>query len=33
DGAIEQLVGSAARSPLTQRSTNAVVDVSINYQF
>ncbi|KVK90082.1 MULTISPECIES: MipA/OmpV family protein [Burkholderia] len=33
DGAVEQLVGSAARSPLAQRSTDSAVDVSINYQF
>ncbi|XOD06338.1 MipA/OmpV family protein [Burkholderia sp. 22PA0099] len=33
DGALEQLVGSARNSPLTQRSTNGVADVSVNYQF
>lgn len=33
DGAIEQLVGRASHSPITQRSTNAVTDVSVNYQF
>lgn len=33
DGAVEQLVGSARNSPITQRSTNAVADVSVNYQF
>lgn len=33
DGAIEQLVGRASHSPITQSSTNAVVDVSVNYQF
>ncbi|MCA8025933.1 MipA/OmpV family protein [Burkholderia cepacia] len=33
DGAIEQLVGRAARSPITQQSTNGVFDMSVNYQF
>ena len=33
DFALEQLVGSAARSPITQRSSNGVLDLSINYQF
>ncbi|WP_366146123.1 MipA/OmpV family protein [Paraburkholderia sp.] len=33
DGGVEQLVGNAARSPIVQRSTNGVADVSINYQF
>lgn len=33
DGAVEQLVGRAARSPITQQSTNGVFDMSINYQF
>nr|WP_231936064.1 MULTISPECIES: MipA/OmpV family protein [unclassified Burkholderia] len=32
-GAVEQLVGAAARSPLVTRSTQAVVDVSISYRF
>jgi outer membrane scaffolding protein for murein synthesis (MipA/OmpV family) len=31
--AIEQLVGSAANSPITQRSTSAVVAVSVDYNF
>ena len=33
DFALEQLVGSAKRSPVTQRSSNGVLDLSINYQF
>jgi outer membrane scaffolding protein for murein synthesis (MipA/OmpV family) len=33
DLALEQLVGSAAASPVTQRSSNAVLDLAINYQF
>jgi outer membrane scaffolding protein for murein synthesis (MipA/OmpV family) len=33
DFALEQLVGSAARSPITQRSSNGVLDLSINYEF
>jgi outer membrane scaffolding protein for murein synthesis (MipA/OmpV family) len=33
DFALEQLVGSAARSPVTQRASNGVLDLSINYQF
>jgi outer membrane scaffolding protein for murein synthesis (MipA/OmpV family) len=33
DFALEQLVGSAARSPITQRASNGVLDLSINYQF
>ena len=33
DFALEQLVGSAAHSPITQRSSNGVLDLSINYQF
>ncbi len=33
DGAVQQLVGSARNSPITQRSTNAVADVSVNYEF
>jgi outer membrane scaffolding protein for murein synthesis (MipA/OmpV family) len=33
DLALEQLVGSAARSPITQRSSNGVLDLSVNYQF
>lgn len=33
DGALEQLVGSAANSPVTHRSTTGVADISINYQF
>jgi outer membrane scaffolding protein for murein synthesis (MipA/OmpV family) len=33
DGAVEQLVGSAKNSPITQKSTNAVVDLSFAYQF
>ncbi|WP_374992757.1 MipA/OmpV family protein [Burkholderia multivorans] len=33
DGAIEQLVGRAARSPITQQSTNGVFDMSVNYRF
>lgn len=33
DGAIEQLVGRASHSPITQSSTNAVMDMSVNYQF
>jgi outer membrane scaffolding protein for murein synthesis (MipA/OmpV family) len=33
DFALEQLVGSAAHSPVTQRSSNGVLDLSINYQF
>jgi outer membrane scaffolding protein for murein synthesis (MipA/OmpV family) len=33
DVAVQQLVGSAARSPITQVSTNGVFDFSINYQF
>ncbi|AOK56252.1 structural protein MipA [Burkholderia stagnalis] len=33
DGAIEQLVGRAAHSPVTQQTTNGVLDLSVNYQF
>ncbi|WP_175763057.1 MipA/OmpV family protein [Burkholderia ambifaria] len=33
DGAIEQFVGRARRSPITQQSTNGVFDMSVNYQF
>jgi outer membrane scaffolding protein for murein synthesis (MipA/OmpV family) len=33
DFALEQLVGSAARSPVTQRSSNGVLDLSVNYEF
>ncbi|KWB86358.1 MipA/OmpV family protein [Burkholderia ubonensis] len=33
DGALEQLVGRAARSPVTQQTTNGVLDLSVNYQF
>ncbi len=33
DGAIQQLVGSARHSPITQSSANATFDLSINYQF
>ncbi|MGH7042851.1 MAG: MipA/OmpV family protein [Acetobacteraceae bacterium] len=33
DVAIEQLVGSAARSPITESATNGVIDLSVNYQF
>jgi outer membrane scaffolding protein for murein synthesis (MipA/OmpV family) len=33
DFALEQLVGSAARSPITQRSSNGVLDLSVNYEF
>ncbi|WP_409333745.1 MipA/OmpV family protein [Burkholderia sp. Bp8963] len=33
DGAIEQLVGRASRSPITQQTTNGVLDLSVNYQF
>lgn len=33
DFALEQLVGSAKRSPITQRSSNGVLDLSINYKF
>jgi outer membrane scaffolding protein for murein synthesis (MipA/OmpV family) len=33
DLALEQLVGSAARSPITQRSSNGVLDLSVNYEF
>ncbi|KDB08216.1 MltA-interacting MipA family protein [Burkholderia sp. lig30] len=33
DGAVEQLVGQAARSPITQQTTNGVFDFSLNYQF
>ena len=33
DGALKRLLGSAARSPITQTKTGGVCDVSINYQF
>ena len=33
DVAIEQLVGSAARSPITESASNGVVDLTIAYQF
>ena len=33
DGALSQLVGSAAHSPITQASTQGTVDISFNYQF
>ena len=33
DGALEQLVGRAAHSPITQQKTNGVFDMSVNYQF
>jgi outer membrane scaffolding protein for murein synthesis (MipA/OmpV family) len=33
DTALQQLVGSAAHSPITQRSTGVVVSVSVDYQF
>ncbi len=33
DVAVEQLVGSAARSPITESATNGVVDVTVAYQF
>ncbi|WP_235443087.1 MipA/OmpV family protein [Caballeronia mineralivorans] len=33
DGALKRLLGSAARSPITQTKTDGVCDVSINYQF
>lgn len=33
DGALEQLVGSAGNSPVTQRRANGVFDISINYRF
>ena len=33
DVAVEQLVGSAARSPITESATNGVLDLTIAYQF
>ncbi|MGF6776705.1 MipA/OmpV family protein [Paraburkholderia sp. GAS334] len=33
DAGIQQLVGDAARSPITQKASNAVFDFSFNYQF
>jgi outer membrane scaffolding protein for murein synthesis (MipA/OmpV family) len=33
DTALQQLVGSAAHSPITQRATGVVVSVSVDYQF
>lgn len=33
DAAIEQLTGSAARSPITQHATNGVITVSVDYEF
>ncbi|MGG1947893.1 MipA/OmpV family protein [Trinickia sp. NRRL B-1857] len=33
DGAFQQLVGSAAHSPITQTRASGVFDVSVNYQF
>jgi outer membrane scaffolding protein for murein synthesis (MipA/OmpV family) len=33
NAAIEQLVGSAAHSPITQRATNGVFNLALNYQF
>lgn len=33
DGALKRLLGSAARSPITQTKIDGVCDVSINYQF
>jgi outer membrane scaffolding protein for murein synthesis (MipA/OmpV family) len=33
DAAIEQLTGSAARSPITQHATNGVFNLSIDYEF
>lgn len=33
DGAIEQLTGSAAHSPVVSRSTQGVFDLSVNYRF
>ncbi|HEY1611443.1 MAG TPA: MipA/OmpV family protein [Paraburkholderia sp.] len=33
DGALKRLLGSAARSPITQTKIDGVCDVSVNYQF
>jgi outer membrane scaffolding protein for murein synthesis (MipA/OmpV family) len=33
DGAFQQLVGSAANSPITRSRANGVADISINYRF
>lgn len=33
DAGVQQLLGDAARSPITQKATNAVFDFSLNYQF
>lgn len=33
DGAFQQLVGSAAHSPITQTRASGVFDLSVNYQF
>jgi outer membrane scaffolding protein for murein synthesis (MipA/OmpV family) len=33
DGAFQQLVGSAAHSPITQTRASGVFDVSVNYEF